>query len=116
MTLYLVYEGKTEPGFIDSAEAISLMQIAEIDREIRRFLITNFLSGHAERLRDDGSLLGDVMDSTGVIELVNYLQERFAFTVEDEDVIPDNFDSVNNLVAFVSRKLSYRAASLDPRR
>lgn len=92
------------------------MQITEIDREIRRFLITNFLSGHAERLRDDGSLLGDVMDSTGVIELVNYLQERFAFTVEDEDVIPENFDSVNNLVGFVARKLSYRAASLDPGR
>jgi acyl carrier protein len=91
------------------------MQTTEIDREIRRFLVTNYLSGQAERLRDDGSLLGDVIDSTGVIELVNHIQERFAITVEDEDVIPDNFDSVNNLVAFVARKLSYRVASLDPR-
>jgi len=92
------------------------MQTTEINREIRRFLITTFLSGQDERLRDDGSLLGDVMDSTGVIELVNYLQQRFAITVEDEDVIPDNLDSVNNLVAFVARKLSNSAASLDPGR
>lgn len=91
------------------------MQTTEIDREIRRFLITNYLSGDAKRLRDDGSLLGDVIDSTGVIELVNHIQERFAITVGDEDVIPDNFDSVNNLVAFVARKLNCRVASLDPR-
>ena len=116
MKLYLAYQRQTEPGFIDSAEAISLMQTTEIDREIRGFLITTFLSGHDERLRDDGSLLGEVMDSTGVIELVSYLQERFAIAVEDEDVIPDNLDSVNNLVAFVARKLSNRAASLDPGR
>ncbi len=87
------------------------MQKTEIDREIRNFLATQFLSGHAEKLSDNGSLLGDVIDSTGVIELVSYLQERFAITVEDEDVNPANLESLNTLVAYVERKLSGSVAT-----
>jgi acyl carrier protein len=65
----------------------------------------HFLSGRAEKLRDDGSLLGDVIDSTGVIELVGYLQDRFKITIDDEEVIPANLDTIKNLAAFVARKL-----------
>jgi hypothetical protein len=46
------------------------MQTADIDREVRNFIVMHFLSGGSDRLRDDGSVLGDVIDSTGVIELV----------------------------------------------
>jgi acyl carrier protein len=81
------------------------MQTTDIDREIRSFLIEHFLSGRAENLRDDGSLLGDVIDSVGVLDLVTYLQEHFAITVEDEEVVPGNLDTVNHLVAFVAKKL-----------
>jgi acyl carrier protein len=77
----------------------------DIEQEIRNFLVKQFLEGRAEKLRDDGSLLGDVIDSVGVLELVTYLQERFAINVEDEDVVPSNLDSVHNLVAYVARKL-----------
>jgi acyl carrier protein len=86
-------------------EAIRPMPANDIEREVRSFLIDHFLSGRAERLREDGSLLGNVVDSMGVLELVTYLQDRFSITVEDEDVVPGNLDSVNNLVAFVARKL-----------
>lgn len=86
------------------------MQMRDIDREIRNFLATHFLSGRADRLHNDASLLGDVIDSSGVIELVGYLQDRFTITVEDEDVVPSNLDSVNNLVAFVERKVAMRSA------
>ena len=86
------------------------MDTTDIDREIRGFLVRSFLSGNAERLHADGSLLGDVIDSTGVLELVSYLQDRFAITVEDEDVVPSNLDSVNHLVAFVERKLTMSPA------
>jgi acyl carrier protein len=82
------------------------MQKAEIEREIRNFLVEHFLSGHAEKLRDDGSLLGNVVDSVGVLDLVSFLQDRFKITVDDEDVVPSNLDTVNHLVAFVARKLS----------
>jgi acyl carrier protein len=81
------------------------MQKAEIEREIRNFIVEHFLSGHAEKLRDDGSLLGNVVDSVGVLDLVSFLQDRFKITVDDEDVVPGNLDTVNNLVAFVAGKL-----------
>jgi acyl carrier protein len=81
------------------------MQTADIDREVRNFVVTHFLSGRADRLRADGLLLGDVIDSTGVIELISYLQERFAITVEDDEVTPDNLSSMDNIVALVAKKL-----------
>jgi acyl carrier protein len=86
-------------------EAIQSTQTADIEREVRSFLVEHFLSGRAEQLRDDGSLLGNVVDSLGVLDLVTYLQDHFKITVEDEDVIPSNLDTVNNLVAFVAKKL-----------
>jgi len=87
------------------AQPTHLIQTAEIDREIRNFVVEHFLSGHAEKLRDDGSLLGDVIDSMGVLDLVGYLQERFKITVEDEEVMPSNLDTIHNLAAYVARKL-----------
>jgi acyl carrier protein len=81
------------------------MQTLDIEQEVRSFLVKQFLDGRDEKLRDDGSLLGDVIDSVGVLELVTYLQERFAINVEDEEVVPGNLDSVHNLVAYVARKL-----------
>ncbi len=77
----------------------------DVDREIRKFLIENFLFGRSEELRDDKTLLGNVIDSTGVLELVVFLQERFDITVEDEDIIPENLNSVKDVVAYITRKL-----------
>ena len=77
----------------------------DIERDVRSFVIQQFLSGNASRLRADGSLLGDVIDSMGVITLVAYLQEHFGITVEDDEVLPSNFDTINNLVAYLSAKL-----------
>jgi acyl carrier protein len=87
------------------------MQSADINEEIRGFLITSFLAGQGEKLRDDMALLGDVIDSSGVLELVGFLEERFAINVEDEDVTPDNLDSVNKVTAYVVSKLSNRPAA-----
>jgi acyl carrier protein len=77
----------------------------DIERDVRSFIIDHFLSGNASKLRADGSLLGDVIDSMGVIALVAYLQEHFRITVEDDEVLPGNLDTINNLVAYVSKKL-----------
>lgn len=77
----------------------------DIERDVRSFVIQQFLSGNASRLRPDGSLLGDVIDSMGVITLVAYLQEHFGITVEDDEVLPSNFDTINNLVAYLSAKI-----------
>ena len=80
------------------------MQTTDIEREIRGFLIKTFLFGRDEQLRDSDSLLGNVIDSTGALELVVFLQERFGINVDDEDVIPDNFDSVKSVVRYVVKK------------
>jgi acyl carrier protein len=76
----------------------------DIDRDVRNFVIEHFLAGNASKLRADGSLLGDVIDSMGVIALVTYLQEHFGITVEDDEVLPSNLDTINNLVTYVAKK------------
>ena len=84
------------------------MQAVDIEREVRKFVVEHFLSGHAEKLRADGSLLGNVIDSMGVLDLVAFLQARFDITVHAEEVVPGNLDTIKNLVAYVARKLGVK--------
>jgi acyl carrier protein len=86
-------------------EVIQSMQTLEIEQEIRTFLVDNFFMGRAEELKTSSPLLGSVIDSTGVLQLVMFLQDRFAITVEDDEVNAENLDSVDNVVGFVERKL-----------
>ena len=81
------------------------MQTTDIEREIRQFLVDQFFLGNDEKLRNDGSLLGSVIDSGGMLNLVMFLQDHFGIIVEDDEVVPDNLDSVKNLVAYVDKKL-----------
>lgn len=85
------------------------MQAIEIEREIRKFLVDEFFLGQDEKLGNDGSLLGNVIDSTGTLNLVMFLEEHFDITVEDDEVAPNNLDSVKNLVAYVETKLRNKA-------
>jgi acyl carrier protein len=85
------------------------MQTIDIGHEIRSFLVENFLSGRKEKLSDNEQLLGNVVDSTGVVELVVFLQERFDITVEDEEVTAENLGSVQNAITFIERKLLKKA-------
>jgi acyl carrier protein len=85
------------------------MLTTDIEQEIRNFLVDTFLFGRSETLLDDAPLMDKVIDSHGVVELVVFLQERFAIRVEDEEVTTDNLDSVNKLVAYVERKLASHA-------
>jgi acyl carrier protein len=81
------------------------MQTSEIGQEIRSYLVGTFLFGHNEKLQDDEPLLGNVIDSTGVVELVVFLQERFAITIEDDEVTAENLGSVRSVGAFIERKV-----------
>jgi acyl carrier protein len=82
------------------------MNMTDIDRDIRSFIIENFLFGRAEELRDGEPLQGNTIDSTGALELIVFLQDHFAITIDDDEIIPDNLNSLNNMVAYVSRKLA----------
>ncbi len=81
------------------------MHATDIERNIRSFIVNNFLFGRADALKEDGSL-GAVVDSTGAIELVCFLEERFGITVDDADVIPENFESIRAVTDYVARKLN----------
>ena len=77
-----------------------------LERDIRKFIVDTFLFGEGgDRFTDDDSLLEQgIIDSTGVLELVAFMSETFGISVEDDELIADNFDSVNRLSAYVERK------------
>ncbi len=71
---------------------------------IRRFVMTNFYVGE-RGLSDDASLLDQgIVDSTGVLELVTFLEDTFGVTIRDEEMLPENLDSISRIVAFVDRR------------
>ena len=80
----------------------------QIEPPIRDFIAANLLySKDGFTYADDASLLREgIIDSLGVVELVEFLQTRFGVKVEQKEVRPDNFDSVAKLAAFVRRKMS----------
>ncbi|HLJ81980.1 MAG TPA: acyl carrier protein [Ktedonobacterales bacterium] len=81
---------------------------ALIREQIRDFLQQNFLyDGDVARIGDDESLLElGIVDSTGVLELVLFAEETYGFTVEADDLLPENFDSISSLSGYVVRRLS----------
>jgi len=61
----------------------------------------------SDSLKDDSSFLEDgVIDSTGVLELVGFLEENYEIKVEDEELIPENLDSIKNICAYLETKRS----------
>lgn len=87
------------------AESERRKRLHNIKTRVREFIVNNFMFGSSEGIRDDTSFLGEgIIDSTGVLELVTFLEETFDIKVEDEELIPENLDSVDNLVGFLKRK------------
>ncbi len=75
-------------------------------KEIRDFILESYLFTDDESaLKNNQSLLeAGIIDSTGILELIEYIQQAFGIEVEDDEMIPDNFDTVERIVAYVSRK------------
>ena len=77
----------------------------ELNTTIRQFIIENFLFEEDENLKEDTSFLeAGIIDSTGILELVSFIEENYGITVEDEELIPENLDSIANVVAYLNRK------------
>jgi acyl carrier protein len=76
--------------------------------KIRAFIFDNFLfDAEDSALQNDTSFLEEgIIDSTGVLELVDWLEEEFSISVDDEELIPENLDSVNLLSAYITKKIS----------
>jgi acyl carrier protein len=74
---------------------------------VTEFVIENFLFGDGDRLKDDTSFIeGGIVDSTGIMELVAFLEETYGIVVEDEEVVPENLDSLARVVTFLQRKMN----------
>lgn len=73
--------------------------------QVRIYITDNLLFGDGDHLKDEDSLTGGgLIDSTGVIELVAYLEKTFSITIDDAEIIPENLDTVQQIAHFIDLK------------
>jgi acyl carrier protein len=84
-----------------------------VEHELRAFLMENFLLGDDLRsLPGDASLIeAGIIDSTGVLELVGFLERTYGLHIADDELVPENLDSIDRVVRFVESKRSASASS-----
>lgn len=77
-----------------------------VEAQIRHYILENFLfTSDEKKLKNTDSFLEEgIVDSTGILELLMFVEETFGVKVEDEEVLPDNFDSVDQLARYIGRK------------
>jgi len=77
----------------------------EITVIVRNFLIENFLFEDDENFKDDTSLLENgIIDSTGMLELITFIEETYGISLDDDEMVPENLDSISNITEFIQRK------------
>ena len=75
--------------------------------EIREFIVEKFLFGDGQMLTNNTSFQEKgIMDSLGILDLVLFLESTYGVKIEDEEVVPENMDSVNKIVMFMEHKLN----------
>jgi acyl carrier protein len=81
---------------------------SSVATQVRAFVVSNYLFGQDGRLpADHDSLIeSGVVDSTGILELIEFLEETFGISVDDTETVPDNLGSVAGITAFVGSKLA----------
>jgi acyl carrier protein len=85
---------------------MAVADLNSIRKELRSFILETFLFGDESQAFEnaDSFMEKGIIDSTGVLELVSHLEQTYGITVQDEEMVPTNLDSVDNLAAFVQRK------------
>jgi len=78
----------------------------EVKQQLRNYIVENFLFGDTDtKFEDSDSFMEKgILDSTGILDVILYLEENFNMKVEDDELVPENLDSVDNLEAFITRK------------
>jgi acyl carrier protein len=77
--------------------------------EIREFVKQNFLFGDGGTLLNDDSFLEKgIVDSTGILEIIAFIEKKYGINVDDSELLPENLDSINNIAAFLERKNAVR--------
>ena len=76
-----------------------------VSERVRKFIVDNFYVSDPGQLADGGSLItGGLVDSTGMLEVIGFLESEFAIQVLDEEMVPDNLESIAQIAAYVARK------------
>jgi acyl carrier protein len=79
--------------------------MTEAKQKIRQFVVSNFLFGQDNGLAENASFLENgIVDSTGVLELVAFAESEFGVKVDDAELVPENFDSINAVAGYLQRK------------
>ena len=85
--------------------------MSDLKRDLRAFVTENFLFGVPTEFSDDDSFMDTgIIDSTGTLELIMHLENAYGVTVEDDELVPENLDSINNLSRFIAAKRAATAA------
>jgi acyl carrier protein len=80
--------------------------VTDVEREIRTYIAENFLLGESgDTLAADASLTrGGIVDSVGVVELMQFLETRYGIVIADEEAVPENIDTIGNIVRYLHGK------------
>ena len=80
--------------------------MGQVKDEVRRYIEDNFIMGTRPKPVGDGEsfLEGQVLDSTGFLELIAFLEEQYGIAVADEEMAPENLDSIDAIARYVARK------------
>jgi acyl carrier protein len=79
----------------------------EGSEKIRAFVVDNFLFGDGSYLKDDTSFLEErIIDSTGILQIISFLEEEFGIRINDDEILPENLDSLSYITVFLNNKLS----------
>ncbi|MBN1600322.1 MAG: acyl carrier protein [Chitinispirillaceae bacterium] len=84
------------------------MNSTDIDvvKDVRSFIETHFLFSSGSAIEENTSFMEcGILDSTGILELISFLQENYKITIEDEEMLPENLDSLSSISMFVKGKL-----------
>jgi acyl carrier protein len=79
----------------------------DTNQQIMKFITTNFYVADPSTLTEETSLLDSgTVDSTGVLEIISFLEQEFGIQIADDEMIPDNLDSISKIAKFVGKKKS----------
>jgi len=83
-----------------------MSDVADVKTKVREFIASEIMYDESPAsLTDDTKLLGGIMDSLGLMQLVSYIEEQFEVQIDDSEVTVDNFQTINDIDRLVSSKV-----------
>lgn len=80
--------------------------MSDVKKELRNYIVDNFLFGDTEtQFADDDSFMEKgLIDSTGILEVITFIEENYGIKIEDDEILPENLDSIDNITTFIAGK------------